>query len=60
MGKYRIQEIMASLASPLISFGSYVVVTIGLLQEFMDAVDAYIGENLWETITGTSTPLLLS
>ncbi len=51
---------MASLASPLISFGSYVVVTIGLLQEFMDAVDAYIGENLWETITGTSTPLLLS
>ncbi len=56
MGKYKVQETMAN-STPLIGFGSLVVVTTSSLWKRVVVVDGYIGENLWEVVTCTWTSL---
>ncbi len=56
MGKNKVKEPMASSTLPLINFESLVVV---ITYAFVVAITGYIGQNLWETITGTSTSLLV-
>jgi hypothetical protein len=51
-----VQETMAN-STPLIGFGSLVVVTTSSLWKRVVVVDGYIGENLWEVVTCTWTSL---
>jgi hypothetical protein len=54
MGKGKVQETMANSA-PLMGSSSSVVVATSSFRELVVIIVAYIGENLWKTLTCTST-----
>jgi hypothetical protein len=55
-----VQERMATFAPPRIGSSSSVVVIIELLQELIVIVATCTNENLWKTITSSSTNLPVS
>jgi hypothetical protein len=55
MGKCKVQETMANCDPPLMGSSSSVVVATSSFQELVVIIVAYTGENLWKTLTCTST-----